>query len=137
MFIKDLSFRVEFTSYAETHFCREFYKKYKGKQWVETRRTIVDTLERAFLVQHTKLIDVLKYSQEDNIGIFKYDFKVAGTNVSPKFSGNRAIFSLCNKTGIIKILLVYGKNNCDKRHTETKWIFEHIKNTFPEYKKYC
>jgi hypothetical protein len=136
MFIKNLSFRVEFSSYSENHFCREFYRKYKGKQWVETKRTIVDTLERAFLVQQTKLIDVLKYSQENDIGIFKYDFKVAGTNVSPKSSGNRAVFSLCNNTGIIKILLVYGKNNCDKKHNETQWIFEQIKTNFPEYKKY-
>lgn len=137
MFIRDLFFRIEFSPYAETHFCREFYKKYKGKQWVETKRTIVDTLQRAFLVQRTNLIDVLKYSPEDKVGIFKYDFKVAGTDVSPKTSGNRVVFSLCNNTGIIKILLVYGKNNCDKKHTETQWIFEHVKLNFPEYKKYC
>lgn len=137
MFIKDLSFRVEFSLYAETHFCRDFYKKYKGKQWVETKKTIVDTLQRAFLVQQTSLIDVLKYSQEDNIGIFKFDFKVAGTDVSPKTSGNRAIFSLCNKTGNIKILLVYGKNHCDKKSTENQWIIEQVKHNFPDYKKYC
>ncbi|PIZ76190.1 hypothetical protein COY05_02290 [Candidatus Peregrinibacteria bacterium CG_4_10_14_0_2_um_filter_38_24] len=137
MFIKDLFFQVEFSQHAETHFCREFYKKYKGKQWVETRRTILDTLGRAFLVQQTSLIDVLKYSREDNVGIFKYDFKVAGTNVSPKSSGNRAIFFLCNNTASIKILLVYSKNNCDKKCPETQWIIEHIKNNFPEYKKYC
>ena len=137
MFINDISFKVDFSSYAETHFCREFYKKYKGKQWVETRRTIVDTLQRAFLVQQTNLIDILKYSQEDKIGIFKYDFKIAGTNISPKTSGNRVIFSLCNNTGNIKILLVYGKNHCNKKGTETQWIFEHIKSNFPEYKKYC
>jgi len=44
---------------------------------------------------------------------------------------------LCNNTGNIKILLVYGKTHCGKRHTETQWIFEHIKGNFPEYKKYC
>lgn len=136
MFIKDLFFQVEFSSYAESHFCREFYRKYKGKQWLETQKTIIDTLQRAFLVQQTSLIDTLKYSQEDDIGIFKYDFKIAGTNESPKSSGNRVIFSLCNKTGNIKILLVYGKNHCSKKCSETQWIFEHIKNNFPEYKKY-
>lgn len=143
MFIKDISFQVIFSSYAETHFCKDFYKKYKVKQWSETKKTIIYTLERAFMTQQTSLIDLLSYSQDDNIGIFKFDFKVAGTNVSPKSSGNRAIFSLCNNTGIIKILLVYSKIHCGKNITETKWIFEHIKGNFPvkgnfpEYKKYC
>lgn len=137
MFIKDLFFQVEFSSYAETHFCKDFYKKYKGRQWLETRKTIIDTLQRAFLVQQTSLIDILKYSQEDNIGIFKFDFKIAGTNFSPKTSGNRVIFSLCNNTGKINVLLVYGKIHCDKRRSETQWIFEHVKENFPEYKKYC
>lgn len=137
MYIKDLHFVVEFSPYAETHYCKDFYRKYKGKQWVETRKTIIDTLERAFLVQNTKLIDILKYSQDDNVGIFKFDFKVAGTDVSPKTSGNRVIFFLCNNTGNIKILLVYGKNHCDKKHSETQWILEEVKLNFPEYKKYC
>ena len=88
------------------------------------------------MMQQTTLIDVLKYSQEDSIGIFKFDFKVAGTPFSPKASGNRAIFSLCNNTGKIKILLLYGKDHCDKKHSETQWIFEHIKTNFPEYRKY-
>jgi len=127
MFIKDLFFKVEFSSYSESHFCKEFYKKYKGKQWLETQKTVIDTLQRAFLVQQTSLIDTLKYSQDDDIGIFKYYFKIAGTNV---------IFSLCNKTGNIKILLVYGKNHCGKKCSETQWILEQIKSNFPEYKKY-
>lgn len=137
MFIKDLFFEVVFSPYAESHFCKDFYKKYKEKKWIETRSTITNTLQRAFLVQQTTLIDVLKYSQEDNIGIFKFDFKVAGTPFSPKTSGNRAIFSLCNNTGKIIILLVYGKDHCGKKHSETQWVFEHIKMSFPGYRKYC
>lgn len=137
MFIKDLFFQVEFSPYAEKYFCKDFYKKYKEKKWIETKNTIIDTLQRASMVQHTTLIDSLKYSQEDNSGIFKFDFKVAGTPFSPKTSGNRAIFSLSNNTGKITILLVYGKDHCDKRHSETQWIFEQIKANFPEYRKYC
>lgn len=137
MFIKDLTFQVDFSSYAETHFCKDFYKKYNGKQWVETKKTIIETLERAFLVQQTSLIDVLKYSAEDEKGLFKFDFKVAGTNTSPKASGNRVVFLLCNQTATITVLLVYGKNHCDKRQSETQWIYEQIKTNFPEYKKYA
>ena len=137
MFIKNLIFNVEFTQYAEKHYCKDFLKKYKTKQWLETKNTITDALERSFLLQDTSLIDNLKFSQEDGVGIFKLDLRVARTNSSPKGSGNRVIFSLCNNTGNIKILLVYGKTHCDKKHTETQWILEHIKGNFPEYKKYC
>ncbi len=137
MFIDDLFFEVVFSTYAESHFCKDFCKKYKERKWIETRNTIIDTLQRAFMVQQTALIDVLKYSQEDKFGIFKFDFKVAGTPFSPKTSGNRAIFSLCNRTGKINVLLVYGKDHCGKKHTETQWILEHIKMNFPEYRKYC
>lgn len=137
MFIKDLSFRVEFSLHAEKYFCKDFLKKYKPKQWVETRKTIVDTLGRSFAFQQTALIDTLKFSQEDGVGIFKLDFRVAGTKESPKLSGNRAIFSLSNKTGRIEVLLVYGKIHCPKKQSETQWILEQVKGAFPEYKKYC
>ncbi len=134
MFIKDLFFRVEFAFYSERHYCKDFLKKYKEKKWLETKKTIIATLERAFTFQNTSLIDNLKFCQENGIGVFKLDFRVAGTNCSPKTSGNRVIFSLCNNTGNIEILLVYEKTDCDKKHSETKWIFEQIKTNFPEYK---
>jgi len=136
MFIKEMIFQVEFSSYAETHFCKSFYKKYKPKQWIETKRTIQDTLSRAFMVQKTSLIDVLNYSAEDDCGLFKFDFKVAGTEVSPKSSGNRVVFGLNNKTAKIEILLVYGKDHIDKKRSETQWIYEQIKDNFPEWKRY-
>lgn len=137
MFIRNLSFRVEFSAYAETHYCKDFLRKYKTKKWLETKKTISDVLARSFLLQNTNRIDNLRFSREREMGIFKLDFSVAGTNVSPKSSGNRAIFSLCNNTGKIEILLVYGKTHCSKNIKETQWILEHIKGNFPEYKKYC
>jgi hypothetical protein len=133
MFIEDRIFRVDFSLFAERHFCKDFLRKYKN-QWDHTKRTIRFTLERAYEIQKKSLIDVLRYSQEDQKGIFKFDFKVAGTNQSPKSSGNRAIFSLCNKTGKIEILLVYAKTHCDKRGAETQWIMGLIKENFPEYR---
>ena len=137
MFIKDIIFEVEFTPYSERHYCKDFLKKYSEKKWIETRKTIIDALSRSFLLQNTKRIDNLRFSQEESLGIFKLDFSVAGTQFSPKTSGNRVIFSLSNNTGKIKILLVYGKGHCDKMHSETQWIFEQIKANFPELRKYC
>jgi len=135
MFIKDINFKVEFSSFAERHFCKDFLKKYKSKAWSITYQSIIDVLKKSFGFQQTKLIDNIKFSQEEDLGIFKLDFRVAGTNISPKASGNRAIFSLCNKSGHIKILLVYGKDHCAKKQSETQWTLEHVKTNFPEYKK--
>ncbi len=135
MFIKDINFKVEFSSFAEKYFCKDFLKKYKAKAWSITYRSIIDALKKSFAFQQTKLIDNIKFSQEEDLGVFKLDFRVAGTNISPKASGNRVIFSLCNKSGYIEILLVYGKNHCSKKQSETQWILTNIKNNFPEYKK--
>jgi len=137
MFIKDINFQVHFSLYSEKYFCKDFLKKYNKKHWFITKQSIQDSLERSCGLQKTSLIDIIKFSQEDDIGLFKFDFRVAGTSTSPKTSGNRVIFALCNKTGKITILLVYGKDHCKKGQTETQWILEHIKINFPEYKKYC
>jgi len=134
MFIKDINFKVEFSSFAERHFCKDFLKKYKSKAWSITYRSISDALKRSFGFQQTKLIDNIKFSQKENLGIFKLDFRIAGTNISPKASENRVVFSLSNKSGDIKILLIYGKDHCAKKQSETQWILTHIKNNFPEYK---
>jgi hypothetical protein len=136
MYIKDGKFMVEFSAYAETHYCKSFYKKYKEKAWSETRKTILETLSRVARVQGTSLLDVLLYAQEEECGIFKYDFKIAGTPTSPKSSGNRVIFFLCHKKMEVTILLVYGKNHCDKAHSETQWIYAQIREYFPEYSRY-
>lgn len=132
MFIKDVIFKVRFSFYANRHFCKDFLKKYKTKKWLETRRTIVEALQRAFMVQQTSLIDNLKFSRLE--GIFKLDFKVAGTDFSPKTSGNRVIFYLSNEKATIEILLVYAKGHLRKGQGETQWIFDQIKGNFPEYR---
>ncbi len=137
MFIKDTKFLVEFSEYAEKHFCKDFAKKYKTKKWTETKRTIQITLERCFAFSKTNLIDELRFSRQEGAGIFKLDFRVAGTNFSPKTSGNRAIFYLCNVRNQITILLVYTKGHCRKGQSENQWILEHIKTNFPEYKNLC
>lgn len=137
MYIDDQNFQVAFSYFAEKHFCKVFFKKYKHK-WLVTRQTIEFDLQRAYaLFKETNLIDLIKYSSDEDKGIFKLDFRVAGTDDSPKSSGNRAVFALCNRTGKIEILLVYGKDHCKTKRSETQWFLEHIKTNFPEYKNLC
>ena len=92
-------------------------------------------LERAHQFEKKSLVSLLHFKQEENVGIFKLQFAVAGRRESPKSAGNRAVFFLCNKTSTIKVLLVYGKEHCSKNQPELQWIREHIKQNFPEYKK--
>lgn len=134
MFIKDKSFRVSFSAYAQRHYCKDFLKNYKPKKWAETHKTILESLERSYRLQGTNLVDNLRYSVEEDAGIFKLDFRVAGTNESSKSSGNRVIFYLSNRTDTIVILLVYSKGHCGKSMHETAWVYAQIKGNFPEYK---
>ena len=137
MYIKDILYRVDFSAFCERHYCKDFKKKYSLNKWLDTKETIIAVLERAHVLQNSSLVDTLKFSQEDGIGIFKMDFRVAGTKFSPKTSGNRVIFALNHATGNIVVLLVYGKDHCAKRQSETQWILEQIKENFTEYKRYC
>ena len=129
MYIKNQKYSVEFSLFCERHFCKDFAKKYPGKKWAETRKTIAIALERTAEMIHYRKIDLIKFDQELGRGILKFDFAVAGTGVSPKAAGNRVIFGLDNNTGRIEILLVYAKNNCPKGN-ETQWFLGLIKEHF-------
>ncbi len=75
MFIKDVDFKVKFSSFAERYFCKDFLKKYKSKIWSITYQSIIDVLNKSFGVQKTGLIDNIKFSQEEDLGIFRLDFR--------------------------------------------------------------
>ncbi|MDR0950673.1 MAG: hypothetical protein LBM13_03460, partial [Candidatus Ancillula sp.] len=90
LLLDDLIFTVSFTKFAETHFLKKFRKKHKGKRWEITEKSICDDLARiANNLQKTQQVDQLYHSE--NLWVFKYDFRVAQTNESPKSSGNRCV----------------------------------------------
>ena len=136
MFIKDCHFLVILSSYAKSHFCKYFSKKYSQEQWNITWENIKNSLERSYLYQNKTSFSVINFSQEKSGGIFKLEFRVAGTKFSTKTSGNRVVFFLDNEKELIEILLVYGKTHAAKQN-ETQWIKEQIKANFLKYKKYC
>jgi len=136
MFIKDIKFTIVRSPYAERHFVKNFKKKYGDRKWEKTELSFYRTLERIFNYQQTALIDTISFSSENNCGIFKLDFSIAGENKSAKTSGNFLIFAVSNEKALIEILLIYGKSDCSKS-SETQWIKEQIKENFTEYKKYC
>ncbi len=134
MFIKDSQFIVKLNSYAKSHFCKNFAKKYSKKQWNITLENIMDLLERSYALQEKSIFSVINFSQKDSCGIFKLEFRVAGTNMSAMSSGNRVVFFVDNTNSLIEILIVYEKTHCSGN--ETQWIKKQIKENMPQHKKY-
>ena len=115
--------------FAESHYLKNFVKKYKSK-WEVTWRAISEELQRFDSLLDTTVAEVI--TKNDNIRIAKIEFKIAGTCESRKSSGNRCIISVCENTSLIKILLIYHKNDLGDKNETTKWK-QIIKENYPEY----
>ncbi|MGI9027508.1 MAG: hypothetical protein ACR2FM_01530 [Candidatus Saccharimonadales bacterium] len=121
-------YRVVVSSYAKRYYIKRFSKDYKARVWVATERSILEQLKRIHAVQRSAKVDELK--RGSGCLLFKYDFAVAQTNVSPKASGNRCVVFLDSQTHIQTILLVYGKGDLPKNKAETQFIFQTISDEF-------
>ena len=126
-------FGVHYSSFAKTHYLKEFQKKYKGKQWDFTERSIFEDLSRLRMenntTQRSSQIDELKH--KDTFWLAKYDFKIAGTKESTKSSGNRCIVYINIQTNHLEILYIYHKDNLPKNCGETDHIMKTIETNFP------
>jgi hypothetical protein len=56
-----------------------------------------------------------------HLKLVKLDFAVEGTRMSPKASGNRCILFVDEDTRLVKILLVYSKNEISPPNETQKW----------------
>lgn len=130
-------FGIYVTEYANKHFLKKFVKDYKGKQWEYTEESIKQDLSRLGLTNNTtqksSQIDELMY--KDNNWLAKYDFRIAGSKLSSKESGNRCIIYINGNKMTIDILLIYNKNDLPKNKQETKYIYDVIKTEYPDIKK--
>jgi hypothetical protein len=94
--------------YAERHYAKTFAKQYKN-HWLTTKDDITELCKR--------IDNILLYSRADLIcndgtgKIIKLDFAVAGTRVSPKASGNRAILFVDEKIRHVEISGLLQKSN--------------------------
>lgn len=127
----DQDYRIFFTEYAQRYHIKRFAKDYKGKRWAVTFDSIFQDLKRVHSMQMSQQVDELKMG--DNCKLFKYDFAIAQSNVSPKASGNRCIIFLDAARHRQDVLMVYGKNDLPKNVNETQFIFTIIKNNFGEF----
>jgi len=117
-------YAVFIEDFAQRHFIKSFIKKYKGKQWDITLSAIKAILVRYDIIApnhhpiDSKLDIICPCGQ---YMIIKLDFAVAGTQTSPKSSGNRIIAAVDTTNKIIKILLVYSKNDIGPPNETAKW----------------
>lgn len=126
----DEDYRVFFTEYAERHHIKRFTKEYKGKRWVVTIDSIFQDLKRVHSMQMSQQVDELKCGSDCKL--FKYDFAIAQSGISPKASGNRCVIFLDTKEHRQDVLFVYGKGDLPKNTKETQFIYQLVQQNFPE-----
>jgi hypothetical protein len=126
----DEDYRVYFSDYANRHFVKRFAKDYKGKRWLVTHDSIYQDLKRVHAIARTQQVDELKSGE--GCLLFKYDFAVAQTNISPKSSGNRCVVFLGVQKKRADVLLVFGKGDLPKNKGETQYILDTISAEFRE-----
>lgn len=132
--VSSVLFNVTYKEYAKSHFLKEFEKKYKGKQWEKTESSIFEDLKRLRVenntTQQSSQIDQLKH--KDQYWLFKYDFRIAGTNQSTKSSGNRIVGFIDYNENKLEILLIYNKTNLPKNKKETQYIEDTLAENYQE-----
>lgn len=134
MFTDGYSVLVE--EFAERHFIRSFEKKYKNKHWQVTLGAIKAILSRYDNIapNHRSIdskLDIICPCNKQMI--VKLDFAVAGTNTPPKSAGNRVIAAVDSANRVIKILIVYSKNNIGPPNETAKWK-KMISHYYDEFK---
>jgi len=116
--MEQFNYRVQFEFFTKRHYVKNFQKKYKDK-WLATERTIIAVCER--------IDNMLKHDRADIIAtsgcykLVKLDFAIEGMQMSPKSSGNRCILFVDEDVRLVKILLVYSKNDIAPPNETQKW----------------
>ena len=121
-------YNVVFEEYTKRHFIKNFEKKYKSK-WNKTQDDIIFVCEHIENMLFTKRADLISIAE--NSRLVKLDFAIFGLKVSPKSSGNRCILFLDDDMKIVKILLVYSKNDIPTNNETQAWK-NIIKSQYPE-----
>ncbi len=112
------NYRVEWDEYTKRHYAKVFQKKYRD-EWAPTVRDITSVCER--------IDNMLQYDRADLIcaqneyKLVKLDFAIEGSRISPKSSGNRCILFIDENKRLVRVLLVYSKNEICVPNETQKW----------------
>ncbi len=124
-------YSVKVDHYAERHYIKNFVKKYKGA-WEVTWQAVCEEFKRFDSLLETSIAEIIV--EKGNVKISKTEFRIAGSNQSRKSSGNRCIVVVHEDINLIKVLLVYHKNDLGGGNETAKWK-QIIKENYPEYHK--
>jgi hypothetical protein len=122
--------------FATRHFINSFVKKYKGHQWNITITAIREILTRydniaPHNISTDSKLDII--CPCNGYILVKLDFKIAGSNISAKSSGNRVVAAVNSANKVIKILLIYSKNDIGPPNETAKWK-KIVSENYPEFK---
>lgn len=109
---------VIFEPYTERHFIRSFAKKYKGA-WDFTYKLLQQEFEQISLLFLKNVAETIIDSKD--IMICKTEFKISGTQQSRHGSGNRCIVAVYKKTNVVRVLLIYNKNDLHSSNETAEW----------------
>ena len=125
-------YSVTFDDYTERHFIKNFRKKYSDRAWQFTEtaiRAICANFEETVQLDQCDIICHL-----ENFRLCKLDFSLAGTEKSPKASGNRCILVADVGKQTVHVLLIYHKSDIVKSGNETVAWKQIILSEFRQYK---
>ncbi len=127
------NYGVEFDQFTYKHYIKAFEKKYRSK-WDKTQNDIVEVCKRIDKMLQLQRADLI--AENGTHKLVKLDFAVEGTKVSTKSSGNRCILHIDEELHIVKVLLVYSKNDICEPNETVKWKtvvkdqFEDVRDIF-------
>jgi hypothetical protein len=121
------NYGVEFEEFTARHFIKSFEKKYKTA-WSKTQEDVVEVCKHIDIMLQLKRADLI--SENESHKLVKLDFAVEGTKVSPKASGNRCILHIDEELHVVRILIVYSKNDISEPNETQKWKTM-VKEQFP------
>lgn len=125
------NYSVVVEKFSERHYAKKFKKKYK-KAWVLTQSSLIKEFQRIdALIEKTSIAEII--SEKEDIQIVKTEFRVAGTKQSAKNSGNRCIIAVHKDVQVVKVLLIYHKNDLTGSGNETSKWKKIIRDNFGEY----
>lgn len=81
-------------------------------------------------LQRTQQVDELWHGGD--VWVFKYDFRMAGTKVSAKASGNRLLAVLDVLSNKIEVIMIYSKADLPKKIAETRYLKQVLNGVKPE-----
>ena len=125
-----IKYSVNIEKYSERHFIKNFEKKYR-RAWDITINTLIREFQSFNVLLDRSIAEMI--TENSSIKICKVEFKIAGTNQSRHGSGNRCIVAIHKDISLVKVLLVYHKNNLGGGNETAKWK-QIVKDNYPDYR---